>query len=341
MHYLITGHTGFKGSWLSLMLKMQGHMVSGISLNPEKNSLFTQSNLSKIFKHDLRMNILNAKKLNSTFRRIDPEVVIHLAAQPLVLESYKDPIKTYNVNLFGTLNVLQSTRVLSNLKSTLIITTDKVYRNNSKSQGYIETDDLAGIDPYSASKAAADIASQVWAKNYSISPVAVARAGNVIGGGDWAKNRIIPDLVRAFSSGQVPLLRQPMAIRPWQHVLDCLFGYIKLIDNQIKVGSNWSGAWNFGPDFSERKTVSELVQEFRRIWGISDNRVNVIDSDLSTEVNFLLLDSSKSRSKLNWTNKLNFNESIKWTGEWYINFIKNNESIMENQITNYYELCGV
>jgi CDP-glucose 4,6-dehydratase len=322
------------------MLKMQGHTVSGISLNPQKNSLFNQSNLRKLFKHDLRMNILNTKKLNRALKRIDPQVVIHLAAQPLVLESYKDPIKTYDINLFGTLNVLESTRYLSNLKATLIITTDKVYRHNSKFQGYTETDELAGVDPYSASKAAADIASQVWAKNYATSPVAVARAGNVIGGGDWAENRIIPDLVRAFSSGQVPLLRHPMAIRPWQHVLDCLFGYIQLIDNQIEGSSNWSGAWNFGPDFSERKTVSELVYEFGKIWGISDNRVNISDSDLSNEVDFLLLDSSKARSKLNWTNHLNFTESIKWTGEWYINFIKNNESIMENQITKYYELCG-
>jgi CDP-glucose 4,6-dehydratase len=341
MHYLITGHTGFKGSWLSQMLKMQGHTVSGISLNPQKKSLYNQSNLSKIFKHDLRIDILNRKKLNRALKKIDPEVVIHLAAQPLVLQSYKDPIETFNINLLGTLNILESTKPLNSLKATLIITTDKVYKNNYKYKGYIETDELAGEDPYSASKAAADIASQVWAKNYAKSSVAIARAGNVIGGGDWAENRIVPDLVRAYSSGLVPKLRHPMAIRPWQHVLDCLFGYIKLIDYQMKVGNKWCGAWNFGPDFRESKTVLELAIELGKIWGVSGNPALVGESDISNEVNFLLLDSSKARSKLNWSDRLNFNESIKWTGEWYINYIKNSESIMEKQITKYYELCGV
>jgi CDP-glucose 4,6-dehydratase len=341
VHYLITGHTGFKGSWLSLMLKLQGHTVSGISLNPPKKSLFNQSNLSGIFQGDFRIDILNRQKLDTVFKKIDPEVVVHLAAQPLVLQSLKDPIETFKVNLLGTLNVLESTKTLKNLKATLIVTTDKVYKNNPHQLGYIETDELGGDDPYSASKAAADIASQVWAKNYANSPVAVARAGNVIGGGDWADNRIIPDLARAFTSRKVPKLRNPDSIRPWQHVLDCLYGYITLIDYQLESNDKWCGAWNFGPDFRNRKTVLDLALEFGKFWGISSNLYDTADTNTTQEVNYLSLNSSKARLELNWSDQLNFTESIKWTAEWYLSSVGKSEAIIKNQIYKYFEMCGV
>jgi CDP-glucose 4,6-dehydratase len=284
---------------------------------------------------------LNRKKLDTALKIIDPEVVVHLAAQPLVLQSLKDPIKTFKVNLLGTLNVLESTKTLKNLKATLIITTDKVYKNNPNQLGYIETDELGGNDPYSASKAAADIASQVWAKNYANSPVAVARAGNVIGGGDWADNRIIPDLAKAFTSGKVPELRNPNSIRPWQHVLDCLYGYITLIDYQLESNIKWCGAWNFGPDFRDRKTVSELALEFGKFWGISSDMYNSVDTNMTQEVNYLLLNSSKARLELNWSDQLNFTESIKWTAEWYLSAARKSEVIIKNQIYKYFELCGI
>jgi CDP-glucose 4,6-dehydratase len=265
MHYLITGHTGFKGSWLALMLEMQGHTVSGIALDPPAKSLFNQAELSPIFKHDLRLDIRDRAAMKQAVEMIDPEVIIHLAAQPLVRESYRIPVETFDTNVLGTLNILEATRELKHLKAALIITTDKVYKNHNHLRGYVETDELGGDDPYSASKAAADIAAQSWIKSFAKVPMAIARAGNVIGGGDWAQDRIIPDLVNAYSSGILPTLRYPNAIRPWQHVLDCLNGYLKLINHQLSSGVG--GEWNFGPDLAEKHSVGDLVTTFAEKWG--------------------------------------------------------------------------
>jgi CDP-glucose 4,6-dehydratase len=315
MHYLITGHTGFKGSWLALMLEMQGHTVSGISLDPSEKSLFNQANLSSIFDHDVRLDIRDASKLKSSIENINPEVIIHLAAQPLVRESYRIPVETFDINVLGTLNVLEATRNLKNLKAALIITTDKVYKNHNHLRGYVETDELGGDDPYSASKAAADIGAQSWIKSYATVPMAIARAGNVIGGGDWAKDRVIPDLVNSYLLGSVPTLRYPGAIRPWQHVLDCLFGYTALIDAQISSGA--SGEWNFGPLLNERYTVGELACTFAQLWGERKPSWNLDTENIKPESNYLLLDSSKARSQIEWSEKLKFVEAIKFTVDWY------------------------
>ena len=317
MHYLITGHTGFKGSWLSLMLQIQGHTVSGISLDPLEKSLFNQANLGEIFENDFRIDIRNSKELSQAMEKIEPEVIIHLAAQPLVRESYKDPIGTYKTNVLGTLNVLEGTKGLSNLKATLIITTDKVYKNHNHLRGYVETDELGGDDPYSASKAAADIATQSWIKSFATSPIAIARAGNVIGGGDWAADRIIPDLVNAYSLNQLPTLRYPDAIRPWQHVLDCLNGYSILVDSMISDGL--TGEWNFGPDLRDNHKVLDLVKTFARAWGVkeSNSAWTVEESKQPLEAGNLLLDSSKARDSLGWKDKLCFRENVDWTSNWY------------------------
>ena len=317
MHYLVTGHTGFKGSWLSLMLQMQGHTVSGISLNPPEKSLFNQANLSNLFQNDLRIDIRNSAELSSAVKKIDPEVIIHLAAQPLVRESYKDPVGTFETNVIGTLNLLEATRVLTGLRATLVITTDKVYKNHNHLRGYVETDELGGDDPYSASKAAADIATQSWVKSFATSPVAIARAGNVIGGGDWATDRIIPDLVNAYSSNQTPTLRYPHAIRPWQHVLDCLNGYMKLVDSMIKDGI--SGEWNFGPDLMDKYEVMDLVKVFAKVWGVheSDSAWTIEETEQPHEAGYLLLDSNKARESLGWTDELSFSDSIDWTANWF------------------------
>jgi CDP-glucose 4,6-dehydratase len=317
MHYLITGHTGFKGSWLSLMLQMQGHAVSGISLDPLEKSLFNQANLGKIFENDLSIDIRNTKELTQAIEKIKPEVIIHLAAQPLVRESYKDPIGTFETNVIGTLNVLEATKRLSNLKATLIITTDKVYKNHNHLRGYVETDELGGDDPYSASKAAADIATQSWVKSFATTPMAVARAGNVIGGGDWAADRIIPDLVNAYSSNQLPTLRYPDAIRPWQHVLDCLNGYQKLISKMLSDGI--SGEWNFGPSLHEKHSVVQLVETFAKSWGVAGKEQAWKLEQIAQphEAGYLLLDSSKARLKLGWEDKFDFGSSINLTASWF------------------------
>jgi CDP-glucose 4,6-dehydratase len=317
MHYLVTGHTGFKGSWLSLMLQMRGHTVSGISLDPPEKSLFSQAKISNLFQNDLRIDIRNSVELSNAVKKIDPEVIIHLAAQPLVRESYKDPVGTFETNVLGTLNLLEATKTLANLNATLVITTDKVYKNHNHLRGYVESDELGGNDPYSASKAAADIATQSWAKSYATSPVAIARAGNVVGGGDWATDRIIPDLVNAYSSNEIPTLRYPHAIRPWQHVLDCLNGYLKLVDFMISDGV--SGEWNFGPRNVEKYTVQELVEVFASTWGVSgDTPPWKREQTFSpNESETLLLDSSKSRDMLSWKDKLNFEQSIHLTVDWY------------------------
>ena len=335
MHYLVTGHTGFKGSWLSLMLQMQGHTVSGISLDPLEKSLFNQASLSEIFANDVRLDIRNREELVRTIEKIDPEVIIHLAAQPLVRESYKFPVETFETNVIGTLNVLEATRYLKNLKATLVITTDKVYKNHNHLRGYVETDELGGDDPYSASKAAADIATQSWIKSFATSPMAIARAGNVIGGGDWASDRIIPDLVKAYSTGDLPILRYPDAIRPWQHVFDCLNGYLALVNAQLSTGVG--GEWNFGPDLAQKHSVAELVAAFARGWGVLGSQSWKSDgAEHPHEAGYLLLDSTKARKELSWIDKLGFEETINWTVDWYKNSENHSiRSLCENQINRF------
>jgi CDP-glucose 4,6-dehydratase len=337
MHYLITGHTGFKGSWLALMLEMQGHTVSGISLNPPTKSLFNQANLAPIFKYDFRQDIRDRNAIKQAIKEIDPEVIIHLAAQPLVRESYRIPIETFEINVLGTLNVLEATKELKNLKATLIITTDKVYKNHNHLRGYVETDELGGEDPYSASKAAADLAAQSWIKNFATIPMAIARAGNVIGGGDWAQDRIIPDLVNAYSAGNLPTLRYPNAIRPWQHVLDCLNGYLTLIDKQITTGT--TGEWNFSPDLDEKNNVGQLVTSFTNYWGITGPKWIIEPSVQPQEASYLLLNSGKAQYNLGWKNKLSFLETVRWTYDWYkADFKLNAFEITKNQIQKFLEL---
>jgi CDP-glucose 4,6-dehydratase len=315
MHYLITGHTGFKGSWLSLMLEMQGHAVSGISLDPKDKSLFNQASLSSIFEHDVRLDIRSGSEVSKAIKEINPQVIIHLAAQSLVRESYRHPSKTFETNVMGTLNVLEATKGLDSLEATLIITTDKVYKNSNLLGGYVETDELGGDDPYSASKAAADIATQSWIKSFATSPVAIARAGNVIGGGDWGTDRIIPDLVNSYANGEVPKIRYPGAIRPWQHVLDCLNGYLVLVNAQLNNGIG--GSWNFGPLAPAKHTVGELVNAFGSIWGVEGALWEQDSNQKPAESSFLLLDSKKAHDLLGWQEKLDFNTTISWCVDWY------------------------
>ena len=297
------------------MLQTQGHTVSGVSLDPPEESLFNQADLASIFKNDLRVDIRNSNELKNSFEKISPDVVIHLAAQPLVRESYRIAVETFEVNVIGTLNVLEATKELKNLKAALIITTDKVYKNHNHLRGYVETDELGGDDPYSASKAAADIATQSWIKSFANVPMAIARAGNVIGGGDWAQDRLVPDLISAYASGNIPTLRYPKAIRPWQHVLDCLNGYLTLVNKQIDEGLG--GEWNFGPKLIQTNSVGDMAKKVAESYGLSGSAWNLETQLQPHESGYLLLDSSKSEIELGWSEKLDFSEAVLWTVDWF------------------------
>ena len=316
MHFLITGHTGFKGAWLCMLLRERGHDVSGISINAENDALFSRANIGRILKNDIRCDIRESTRLSLHFKEISPDVVIHLAAQALVRESYKHPIDTFETNVIGTLNVLRASQQLSALKAQLIITTDKVYKNTSKSSGYVETEALGGQDPYSASKAMADIATQSWLSCFENAPTAIARAGNVVGGGDVCADRLIPDLIRSYSSGLTPKLRAPNSVRPWQHVLDCLNGYLMLVDAVIQ--DKAAGAWNFGPDENQSKTVADVANIAGGVWGVEKNWENDLGNH-PHEASMLMLNSNKARAELGWSDKLTFEESVKWTINWYKN----------------------
>jgi len=316
LHYLVTGHTGFKGAWLAMILKNRNHKVSGISLDPIRNSLFDSARIWDMFEYDKRINIGNSALLEDAFRTVNPDVVIHMAAQPLVRESYRNPVTTYDTNIFGTLNVLKATSKTSSIKAQLIITTDKVYRNVNKLEGYVESEILEGQDPYSSSKAIADLLTQEWVRSVKSCPTAIARAGNVIGGGDVSSERLIPDLINSYSNNLVPALRFPNAVRPWQHVLDCLNGYLMLVDNLLD--GDGEGAWNFGPAEHEIRTVGEVSNLVGEIWGVK--KAWVKDSGYHPhEAGLLNLNSGKARSKLGWKDKLGFAESIRWTTDWYKN----------------------
>jgi CDP-glucose 4,6-dehydratase len=301
-----------------MVLKSLGHTVSGISLDPEKESLFNQAEIQDLLEHDFRIDIRNRDSLAATVSSVNPEVIIHLAAQPLVRYSYAHPIETFESNVLGTLNLLEATKGLANLKATLIITTDKVYKNLGHKEGYVEDDALGGDDPYSASKAAADIATQTWVKSFAQTPVSIARAGNVIGGGDWAIDRLIPDLVRSYRASDVPMIRNPNSIRPWQHVLDCLNGYLLLVDSMIT--QDTQGEWNFGPNHLEKRLVSEVIDGFSQFFGVTGSPWGLDQGTHPKESDFLLLNSTKSRTQLGWVDHLDFQETLKWTASWYREF---------------------
>jgi len=274
MHYLVTGHTGFKGAWLALMLREQGHSVSGLALEAAPGSLYQRARMSELFRHDLRVDIRDSAATEQAIAAVEPEVVVHLAAQPLVRESYRDPRYTYETNTLGTFNVLQAVEHTGSVKAQVVITTDKVYRNVNQVWGYTETDPLGGVDPYSASKAAADLITQSWMQSSgSQVPTAIARAGNVIGGGDVCADRLFVDLVEAFSTGKPVRIRHPDSVRPWQHVLDCLHGYLALSSSLLR-GESSGEAFNFGPGTDSFIQVGAVATAAASLWG-TDSLVEV------------------------------------------------------------------
>jgi CDP-glucose 4,6-dehydratase len=296
--------------WLTSL----GHKVSGISLDPIENALFTTANLSELIENDLRIDIRNADETICAIKSIEPDVVFHLAAQPLVRESYLDPRGTFETNAMGTLNVLEGVSNTKSVKAHIVITTDKVYRNVNQVAGYVESDPLGGDDPYSASKAMADILTHSWVTSFPSPPTSVVRAGNVIGGGDVSKDRLLPDLINAYSNGKAPNLRLPNAVRPWQHVLDCLNGYL-IISEHLLAGDKLPVV-NIGPNNESFVSVGDLADIVAKKLG--SNLSWNLDGELNPhEADLLALNANFANKKLGWSDKLILNDAIDWTIDWY------------------------
>ena len=329
---LITGHTGFKGGWLSLWLKILGAEVAGYSLNPiTKKNFFDSTKIKKIFKFDFRKNIKNFNDLSSCIKKFKPEIIFHLAAQPQVLESFNEPLDTTKTNIIGTANLLEIAKNKKFIKSVVIITTDKVYQNLEEKVGFSENDPLGGDDLYSASKACADIISLSYSKSFfkrSNCSVATARAGNCIGGGDWTKYRILTDCSNAFLNNKKLLLRNPNSRRPWQHVLEPLSGYIILAQKLYgKNGYNFSGAWNFGPNRQNHLKVKQFAKLFKKKLK-SKSKIFIKKKQDKREKSFLDLESKKSERKLKWRAILNIKKTLELTANWYLAY-KNKENLLE------------
>lgn len=336
---LITGHTGFKGSWLSLVLNELGCLLYGYSLPPiSPRSIFNTNKIEKIFIKSKFADLNDKKELKKFIKISKPKIVFHLAAQPIVIESYKNPINTFRTNIMGTANLCDILSKTNSTEKIIIITSDKCYLNYDKNIKFFkETDPLGGFDPYSASKAGTEIIAQSYQSSYFTKKkilCATARAGNVIGGGDDAKHRIFPDIVKSIISKKKLIIRNPKAIRPWQHVLEPIYGYIKLAEKMNFKNQKKNNAWNFGPFNSSVKNVLDLVKEVNKIqkinFSISKNKKKLHESQ------FLGLDISKSKNKLKWKPKLTFFQNVKYTIDWYK--AKNKNEITKKQIKAYFKL---
>lgn len=308
MHFFVTGHTGFKGAWLVLLLRELGHEVSGYSLVAAKGGLFERAGLESLTKNHYVNDIRDIDSLKEALSTCRPEFAIHMAAQPLVLRSYQDPIETYTTNVDGTRNFLEAITALENPPVSLVVTTDKVYRDDGKGS-YVESDPLGGHDPYSASKAMADILTQSWAATNPHLKLHIARAGNVIGAYDVSEDRLIPDVVRALDSHSTLEIRNPEAIRPWQHVLDCLAGYIAILEASFK-GTSLPVSLNFGPDSASLRTVREVLNLARRVEPSLTFFVAPSTQQKLKETQLLTLDSSRARDVLDWSNRVDFESAV-------------------------------
>ena len=340
----ITGHTGFKGSWLTSVLLKYGAKVIGYSQNDSKKKNYEMFvNYKKV--KNIYANILDFKKLKQSVQRYKPSIIFHLAAQPLVSESYINPLKTFKTNMVGSINVMEATRFCSSIKSLVMITSDKCYHNKEIKRGYKEEDILGGDDPYSASKAAAEIAynsfnRSFFYKNKKIG-VASARAGNVIGGGDWSKDRLIPDCVKSWSKKKRVILRNPKSTRPWQHVLEAVYGYLLLAQNLKKNKKLHGEVFNFGPSNNKNYNVLYLVKLMKNSWKNVFWKVNKYNKKSFFESNLLKLNCNKAKSILKWRCILNFKETINMVTNWYKDYYLKPQKIYlttTNQIKNYEKL---
>lgn len=320
----LTGHTGFKGGWLAMWLAKQGAQVRGYALEPSTQpSLFYVAKVGELL-DDVRGDILDRARLEASIKEFAPEVVFHLAAQPLVRQSYSDPLGTYATNVMGTANVLEAIRNTPSVRAVVSVTTDKCYENREWVWPYREIDPLGGYDPYSSSKACAEIVCAAYRSSFF--PVnaldqhhvalATARAGNVIGGGDWSPDRLIPDLIHGFRTRQPVLIRRPAAIRPWQHVLEPLQGYLLLAERLLEAKPQFATAFNFGPSDDDAWSVERVASKLADLWGPGAAWIQDGDPGVH-EAGYLSLDSSKARFELHWLPRLKIDTALEWTADWY------------------------
>jgi CDP-glucose 4,6-dehydratase len=320
----LTGHTGFKGSWLSIWLDMMGAQVTGYALEPPTQpSLFQQANVGASLR-SIRADIRDFDRLKAAIGECNPDIVIHMAAQSVVRRGFEDPIETYACNVMGTVHVLEAVRQLQRPCVVVNVTSDKCYSNQEWVWGYRESDALGGRDPYSSSKGCAELIASAYRDSYFAADapgqagiaLASARAGNAIGGGDWTRNQLIPDLIRAFLAGQPCQIRNPAAIRPWQFVLEPLHGYLLLCEHLSQNGAQFASGWNFGPVASDAKSVAWIAHELSHLWGAGARWIN--DAGIHPrEAQYLRLDTSKASARLNWHPVLPLRQSLDWIVEWY------------------------
>jgi CDP-glucose 4,6-dehydratase len=337
----VTGDTGFKGSWLVSFLQYMGATVTGYSLAP--NTIPNHFNLSQNKYKNIIANILENEKLVKAIAESKPEIIFHLAAQPLVIESYNDPVNTYQTNVIGTLNLLEAARACDTVKAIVCITTDKVYENKEKNYAYCETDELGGYDMYSSSKACCEILIRSYRNSFlNIADykkkhhilIASARAGNVIGGGDWSNNRLIPDIVKATVNKQKVIIRNPNAVRPWQHVLDCVYGYLLLGYKILNEDITAATAWNFAPDNIESKTVKDVISIAGLIWKDISIELKVPVEGVH-EATLLQLDNANAKNILGWRPQWETITAITKTIEWYKSFYGTNKLLTRLQLEEY------
>ena len=315
---LVTGHTGFKGSWLTLWLHQLGARCYGIALPPLSTSLYQQADVDTLIDSRL-FSITDLSRLREAVSEIAPDIILHLAAQPLVRESYSDPVGTYAVNVMGTVNLLEVARSLPSVRAVLVVTSDKCYENREWLWGYRENEPMGGHDPYSNSKGCAELVVSAFRRSFFSDGrcgLATARAGNVIGGGDWAADRLIPDAVRCWSAGQALAIRRPDAVRPWQHVHDLLRGYLILAQRLYQQPDQYAEAWNFGPADGDTASVRHVVSQLAAVWGEGAAWHEQGDNNLH-EAGLLRLDSSRARTLLQWRPQLDLTEALAQTVRWY------------------------
>lgn len=333
---LLTGHTGFKGSWLALWLRELGADVTGVSLPPETRPNHWDTLALDI--DDRRLDIRDADALQRLCAEVRPELVLHLAAQPLVRRSYRLPLETWSTNVMGTANVLEACRQVDNVQAIVVVTTDKCYENREWPWGYREADALGGHDPYSASKAGAELVVASYRKAFFSATgsalLASARAGNVIGGGDWSEDRLVPDLVRAVSVGQSLEIRSPGATRPWQHVLESLSGYLLLASKLLKGERDHASAWNFGPEPEGNRTVAEVLTKMATHW--PELRWHLGQHQQVHESTLLYLDSAKARTLLNWKPTWQFDQALERAAAWYRAWYERGELMSQSQLADYF-----
>ena len=338
---LVTGHTGFKGSWLCIWLSKMGANVCGYALAPDyMPNLYEEAKIETKIQScigDIRIY----ETISKVILEFKPEIILHLAAQPIVRRSYTNPIETYQTNLMGTVNILDSARKVGCVSTILNVTTDKVYENNEWVWQYRESDQLGGHDPYSSSKACSEIVTSSFRNSYFKDDgvgLASARSGNVIGGGDWSTDRIIPDIISAFNQKENLKIRNPGAVRPWQYILDTLNGYLTLAENLYENAEEYSQAWNFGPTSEEEKSVNWIGMRMAELWGVEKYQP-LNEPQTLHEAQSLKLDSSKARSLLKWKPLFNINCTLENTVNWYKSWLEKDDAyeICDRQINEYYK----